>query len=94
MSTERARRMLDTYIMGRESSTLRSYQSSFRKLMGICQSINRSVFGLRCSGLVDQHMAVGDGLDNGFESQFVSICPCGDGLANGFKSRWVSICPL
>ena len=42
---------------------------------------------------VDQHMAGGDGLDNGFESQFVSICPCGDGLANGFKSRWVSICP-
>jgi hypothetical protein len=46
MSRERARRMLDTYLMGRESSTLRSYQSSFRKLMGICQSINRSVFGL------------------------------------------------
>jgi hypothetical protein len=33
MSRERVRRMLDIYLMGRESSTLRSYQSSFRKIV-------------------------------------------------------------
>ena len=46
MSRERARRMLDTYLLGRESSTLRSYQSSFKKLVEICRAINRSIFNL------------------------------------------------
>ena len=57
MSRERARRMVETYLMGRESSTLKSYQSSFKKLVEICQAIERSVFSLneatRCEVLVE-----------------------------------------
>ena len=66
----------------------------FTEQYSVCMELTwSSKEQLRCSGLVDQHLAVGDGLTSGFESQWVSICPCGDGLANGFKSRWVSICP-
>ena len=46
MSRERARRMAETYLMGRESSTLKSYQSSFKKLVKICQEIEGSIFSL------------------------------------------------
>ena len=57
MSRERARRMVETYLMGRESSTLKSYQSSFKNLVEICQAVERSVFSLneatRCEVLVE-----------------------------------------
>ena len=46
MSQERARRMVEIYLMGRESSTLKSYQSSFKKLVEICKAIDRSIFSL------------------------------------------------
>ena len=46
MSRERARRMAETYLMGRETSTLKSYQSSFKKLVKICQGIEGSIFSL------------------------------------------------
>ena len=38
--------MVDTYLKGRECSTLRSYQSSFKKLVEICRKCGISVFGL------------------------------------------------
>ena len=38
--------MVDTYLRGRECSTLRSYQSSFKKLVEICRKCGISVFGL------------------------------------------------
>ena len=63
MSRESARRMVETNLMGRKNSTLKSYQSSFKKLVEICQAIGRSIFRLteaaRCDVWVEcQRMEV------------------------------------
>ena len=46
MSGEKIRRMIDTYLAGREGSTLRSYQSSFAKLTKMCRELRLSLFSL------------------------------------------------
>ena len=39
-------RMVDTYLKWREGSTMRSYQSSYKRLLEICGKCGISVFGL------------------------------------------------
>jgi integrase len=46
MKEARLMRMVDTYLKGREGSTMRSYQSSYKKLVEICRKCGISVFGL------------------------------------------------
>lgn len=46
MSGARIRRMIDTYLAGREGSTLKSYQSSFAKLTKMCRKLELSLFSL------------------------------------------------
>jgi hypothetical protein len=38
--------MVEAYLGGREASTLRSYESSYRKLRELCQRCDMSIFGL------------------------------------------------
>ena len=43
MSGARLKRMIETYMEGRESSTMKSYQSSFAKLGMICRKLELSL---------------------------------------------------
>ena len=46
MKEARLMRMVDTYLKWREGSTMRSYQSSYKRLLEICGKCGISVFGL------------------------------------------------
>ena len=46
MSGARLKRMIETYMEGRESSTMKSYQSSFAKLGMICRKLELSLYSL------------------------------------------------
>jgi hypothetical protein len=46
MKEDNLNKMVDTYLKGRESSIMRSYQSSYRKVVEICRKCGMSVFGL------------------------------------------------
>ena len=46
MKEDKLRKMVDTYLKGRESSTMKSYQCSYKKLVEICRKCEISVFGL------------------------------------------------
>ena len=60
MSEARLNRMIETYLDGRESSTMKSYQSSFAKLGRICRTLEISLYDLdelaRCEIWVEGRM--------------------------------------
>ena len=60
MSGTRVERMIETYLVGRESSTMKSYQSSFAKLGRICRKMDISLYNLdelaRCEVWVECRM--------------------------------------
>ena len=39
-------RMVEIYLKGREKSTMSSYQSSYKRLLGLCERAKVSIFGL------------------------------------------------
>ena len=45
MPEERLQKLLDVYLRGREQSTMKSYESSFRGLGKLCRGCDLSVFG-------------------------------------------------
>ena len=53
MPEGKLQRLVEVYFKGREMSTMKSYESSFRKLGGLCRECDLSVFrldeGARCS---------------------------------------------
>ena len=60
MSGARVEKMIETYLAGRESSTMKSYQSSFAKLGKICRKLDISLYNLdelaRCEVWVECRM--------------------------------------
>ena len=46
MPEGKLQRLVEVYFKGREMSTMKSYESSFRKLGGLCRECDLSVFGL------------------------------------------------
>ena len=54
MPEGKLKRLVEVYFKGREVFTMRSYESSFRKLGGLCRECDLSIFrldeGARCGG--------------------------------------------
>ena len=46
MPEQKLRKLVDGYLRGREESTMRSYESSFRSLRRLCEECDLSVFRL------------------------------------------------
>ena len=46
MRRDKVERMVEIYLKGREKSTMSSYQSSYKRLLGLCERAKVSIFGL------------------------------------------------
>jgi hypothetical protein len=46
MRQDKMDKMVDIYFKGREGSTMKSYESSYRKLLELCEKADLSIFGL------------------------------------------------